>query len=114
MEQNQKKGVKIISILFYILAVIFVILGIVDLFLVVINPLTILFSIIFIGAAILFFFTAKDLRKRKNWARISAIVISGLGILWALSLLIQMKFISGIIYLVISGFIVYYLLFKQK
>mgnify|MGYP001569357924 CR=1 FL=1 len=114
MEQNQKRGVKLISIFFYVLAGIFVILGIADLFLITINPLAILFSIILIALAVLLFFTAKDLRNGKNWARTSALIISGLGILWALSLLIQTRFILGVFYLIVSGLIEYYLLFKQK
>ena len=113
MEQNQKRGIKVISVLFYVLAGIFIILGIAALFLVIINPLAVLFSIILIALAVLLFFTAKDLRKGKNWARISVIVISGLGILWALNLLIQARFISGLFYLAVSGFVEYYLLFKK-
>lgn len=104
-----KKGIKYISLLFYILAGIFVIFGVADLFLVSVSLLAILYSAVLIVLAVLFFFTARDLRKGKNWARISAISLSGLGIIWALSLLIQAKFITGLFYLILSGLIIYYL-----
>lgn len=114
MEQNKKNGAKRIAMLFYTLAIIFIILGLANLFIIIINPLIILFSIILIALSVLFFFTARDLKKGKDWARISAISISGLGIIWALTLLIQAKFITGFFYLILSGAIEYYLLVKRR
>ncbi len=116
MEQNinPKKGIKAISILFYILAGIFVVLGIADLFLIFINWTMLFFSIFLIGLAILFFFTAKGLREGKNWAKISAIVVSGLGIIWSITLLFQGSYIAGTFYLILSGLVGVYLLFLRS
>ena len=59
-------------------------------------------------------FIAMSLWKGKNWARIVAIVFAILGILGALSNLVNGAFVIGIIYLAIEGFIAYYLISNKE
>ena len=69
-------------------------------------------GIIMIALAVLSFFIARGLWKAKKWARIVAIIFAILGVLSALSAIIQGNF-GNIIGLVINGAIGGYLLFSK-
>ena len=122
---NAPTGVKVISVLYYIAAIVFLILGIgliigsssigesFPMFEVLAGFL-IIGGIVSIAIAILFFFVGRGLWKTKNWARITAIVISVLSIIGAIMGMVQGdiggNIISLIIHLIIGG----YLLFSKS
>jgi len=122
-------GVKVISVLYYIGAVLSVLFGI--LFIIGAGAigsvaeqipglalagagLFVVVGIIFIALAVLGFFIGKGLWKAQNWARIVAIVFAVLGVLMALSSLVQGIIGSSIIGLITNGLIGGYLLFNQN
>ena len=78
----------------------------------------IIYGILITGLVFLEFFVAKDLWRGKNWARISVIIFSIIGILIGIFLLIQGKiqwdFFDGIFTILTSGLIGGYLLLSKK
>jgi len=71
--------------------------------------LFILLAILSLGLAVLYYFMARGLWNGKNWARITQIVLSVLGLILALS-----SFgIGGIFSLIINGLIILYLGFYK-
>jgi len=122
--KNVPTLVKVIAILHYIGAALLLSFGIfiivslsflVSLFpiLAMFSAFAIVFGIGFIGISILFFFIGRGLWKGKNWARIVAIVLYGLGIISSIYFLVYGNF-SSIINLVIVTLIFGYLLFSKK
>jgi hypothetical protein len=75
----------------------------------------IVFGVIILAFAVLYFFVGRGLWGARNWARIVAIVLAILGILSAISGIIQVKMLlSNIVGLVINGLIGGYLLFSKS
>jgi len=119
-------GVKVISILYYITAILAIIFGLLFLFgggaIANLIPglgilgggLFIVIGIIFIGLGILGFFIGRGLWKAKKWARILVIVFAGLGIISAITQMVQGDFMSSIINLAINGIIGGYLIISKK
>ncbi|MCH7770569.1 MAG: hypothetical protein IIA49_06070 [Bacteroidetes bacterium] len=50
----------------------------------------------------------------KNWARITQIILAGIAIIYAIWLLIQLKFFSGIFQIIVNGLIGGYLLLSSR
>lgn len=122
-------GVKIISILYYISAgfgvlfAIFLFAGFGFLstlmpFLTTISAigyiLVIFCAIMALAFSVLSFFVARGLSKAKNWARMTAIVFAGLGVLGGLSSFASGFNFSMVIELVIQAAIGGYLLFNKE
>ena len=118
-------GVKIISILYYVYAgllVSFVLLfffgagliGSISPGLAVLGAvLGIVSIVIFSPLAILSFFIGRGLWRGKNWARLTAGILSILGVLSSLFSIIVGSFVWGAVWLVINGPIVWYLLLNE-
>ena len=77
-----------------------------------ISLIMIISGIIFIGSAVLFFFIGRGLWKGKNWARITAIIFSVIGVVSGLGKVIDGK-IGVIIGVLISAIIGGYLFFNK-
>lgn len=123
-------GVKIISVLYYIGAVLLLLLGV----LCIVASATIgaylsgvtaglsflgaavfiILGIIMIGLAVLSFFVGRGLWKGQSWARITAIILTILGILEIIYNMINGEVASNIIGLIIELVIGGYLLFSQS
>ena len=73
--------------------------------------LNIVSGIISIAFGVLAIFIGKGLWDGKNWARITALILSVLGILGSLTSLFS---VSGIISLIIGGVIIWYLGFNEE
>lgn len=71
-------------------------------------------GILFICLGILGFFVGRGLWRAKPWARITAIILAGLGILMAVISMIRGNIISNILYLVLEFIIGGYLLFNKN
>jgi hypothetical protein len=128
-------GVKTISILDWIVAVLGIILGL--LFTVfgalafsgkglsegagglgdlisVLGEVVLFIGIFLLGFGILMIFVARGLWKGKNWARIVQIILSVLGIIYAIWLWIQGSGTGGALNLIVNLPIVSYLSFSKK
>jgi hypothetical protein len=138
-EKNKKQipvGLKAVSILFYIGTILCIVLGISMIFgakamvtsLVASNPgiglesipeglmvtLITVIGILAIGAGVFSFFIGRGIWKLKRWARITAIVLSIIGLLSTiLSAVLNFK-INLILNFLIDGFILGYLLFNKE
>ena len=133
-KKNEKQvlsGVKIISILFYIIAIFSFFQGILLFFVAAglinnadLNKLLISTSKPFLSVIALFMIvfgiflivTAMNLKKMKNWARISAVVISLLGILSSVNSILSYNLgliIEGVTMLIINLLVVFYLFNKK-
>lgn len=116
-------GVKVISVLYFIVATFFLVVGGVSIFyeipdLYVVGG-AIVFAPVMFGLAVLFFFIGRGLWKLQSWARTTTIAISSLGIILSLYNLILYYRILAIIYtdlisLIINVPIALYLLFNKK
>lgn len=131
MAKNMPTGVKVISVLFYIVAVLALILGILALVggglagsLVgndsenaALGPIFavagVAAGVILIIIAVFYFFIGRGLWKGQNWARIVAIILAVIGLLSSLLSLIQGAWMS-IIWLVVDGWIAWYLWFNKN
>ncbi|MEK6897724.1 MAG: hypothetical protein AABX28_00010 [Nanoarchaeota archaeon] len=114
MKNSETKKISVwLLALFYLFAVIFFISGIVDIFFIRSIPLSLLFVVLYIGIAVLLFVTTNNLRKGKNWAILSAKIILGVGILFALSFFVRGRIVTGLIYLILFGLAGWYLFFKK-
>lgn len=125
-------GIKLISILYYIVAVILIIMGLILTFAVKLTNslpgtfyanflgielskgLLTFVGILMIGLGIFGFFVAKNLSKAKPWARTTAIIFSVLGILWAIIFVIKGKVTGNILSLILNLLIGWYLLFSKS
>jgi hypothetical protein len=130
---NAPLGVKIISVLHYILTGIYALFGI---FIIIyskslatniadsasllssdvagITVILIIFSVFLIGVGVLEFFVARGLWRVKQWARILAIILAILGTVSAIySLIVNFKY-SQIVQLLIDSAIGIYLLFSEE
>ncbi|MBI4147184.1 hypothetical protein HY494_00875 [Candidatus Woesearchaeota archaeon] len=132
VNEKQKQvptGVKVISVMYYIGAVLGVIFGLLFLFgagmmgsLTEQIPLLGLFGaglfvvggIIMIGLGVLGFFVGRNLGRVKPWARIVAIIFAGLGILTAVSFMIQGDIAGNILGLALNLAIGGYLLLNSR
>ncbi|MBW3003868.1 hypothetical protein KY328_02070 [Candidatus Woesearchaeota archaeon] len=127
MAKDAPTGVKVISVLFYILAAVGLVAGLLMLLgagLVGQLPLGALglvgagvfvaLGIVMIVVAAVEFFIARGLWKLQNWARIVAVVLAILGILGGVFSLFAGSVVSGVIGLLINGFIAGYLLFSAE
>lgn len=132
MQENKKIpiGVKIISILYYLICALQLIFGITMIYMSnkapekiikifpIISTLVLVLGIGFIGAAVLSFFIARGLWKGQRWSRIIVIVFSAIGIIYSL-VGFATNFIRGnktgfIITLVFNLIIAAYLFFDPK
>jgi lysylphosphatidylglycerol synthetase-like protein (DUF2156 family) len=76
--------------------------------------LIVVIGILALGAGIFSFFIGKGIWKFKRWARITAIVLSIIGLISVIaSMILNFKFMN-IISLIIDGFIGGYLLFSRE
>ncbi len=122
-------GVKIISVLYYIAAVSSIILGISFLAgasiarealtsqiptLVLFGPGMLIFGAVFLVVGIISFLIGRGLWKGKNWARIVAIIIAGIGIVFAIIGIVQGNIIGTLFRLVLNGVIGGYLLLNKQ
>jgi lysylphosphatidylglycerol synthetase-like protein (DUF2156 family) len=119
-------GVKVISVLYYIVAVISILTGLVLIigsdalrsYLDTLFPTTLLagmiavFGVISILFAVLFFFIARGLWKGQKWARIVAIIFAVIGLLSAL-VSVANGYSKSIIDLIVHALIGGYLLFSS-
>ncbi len=71
-------------------------------------------GILSIMFAVLFFFIARGLWRRQNWARILAIIFFAIGFIGALADILRGDIARNVIELVIDGFIAGYLLFNSR
>lgn len=120
-------GVKAISVLFYLIVIagiwktadwMFRLTGIVN------NEISLHYSKIAMGIYVLFsigitvlsFLTAWGLWKAKSWSRILAFVMCSLGILYNITLMIEMPFLafSGITVIAICVLVILYLLLNRN
>ncbi len=125
-------GVKVISVLDWIVAVLFILGGVVSILVSLLFMgtskvtgfglipgfsgniiLSLLLGILFVAIGILLIFVALGLWKGKNWTRIVHIVLSFIGIGFAIWGLIKLQF-GNIFSLAINGLIAGYLLFSIK
>jgi|SRR3989344_3550655 len=121
-KKNVPTGVKILAVLSYIGSALTLIIGIfgsIGMF--VFNnskenygQFNLAFAVAFILLSILLFFIGRGLWKGQNWARVVTVVFSILGILGAISGLIQGHVINGIFNIIINGIIGYYLWFNKN
>ena len=126
--KNAPLGVKIISVLYYIGAGLFVI-GAVALFFGVsflssflsafgidssiLTAFSIVAGVVLLAFAALSFFIGRGLWNGQNWARILAIIFAILGVLSGIGTAVSdLNLTSGIISILVDGFIGWYLLFK--
>ena len=119
-------GVKVISILYYISSGLGIIFGLIFLFgaglIASLIPILgflgggifVIIAIIVMGMSVLSFFIGRGLWKAQKWARIIAIVFSGISAVLSIITFVQGSFANGIINLAISGIIGGYLLFNKK
>ncbi|MBS3080320.1 DUF2127 domain-containing protein [Candidatus Pacearchaeota archaeon] len=118
-------GVKVISVVYWITSALMIIGGISLIvgkeLLIEINPiltaytsLLTLMAFIIIAIGILEIFIGIGLWKRKSWARITAIILSIIGILAALVGMANKDILNNILGLVINGAIAVYLLFSYN
>jgi hypothetical protein len=113
-------GVKVISVLYYIAALLFLMGGLaliigsnaLNSVLGTLGPLVAILGsvagIIFLALAVLFFFVGKDLWRGRNWARVTVLVLSALGILSGLYAIAlgDLTSITGlVINLIIGGYL---------
>ena len=120
-------GVKIISILYYIGAVFGIITGLlffagagmmgsiadqIPLFEVIGVGLFIIGGIIMLGLSVLGFFVGRGLWKARPWARIVAIIFACMGVLAAITGMVQGSITSNVFSLVVNLIIGGYLLFS--
>ena len=105
-------GIIILSALSYALMVLSIFLG----YVVFAGGGVSLDGIIFILLAVLLFFIGKGLRKVQNWARITAIVLSGVVLAYGVTLLFKEQRLMevGIVDIIISCLIGGYLLLSKK
>jgi len=131
MASQVPTGVKVISVLYYIGAALGLILGILFLvgagvvseyldqiasagtFAAASQGIFIGLGIFVIAFAVLGFFIARGLWKAQKWARIVAIILAIISILFAILALVQGQ-LSSIVELIIHGVIGGYLLFSTK
>lgn len=129
VEKQVPVGIKIISILYYIGAIIGIILAGIFFFMHIttigsqavgtsflggLGVGFIIGGIIMISLSVLGFFIGRGLWKAKPWARIVAIIFTGLGILIAVISMITVGILANIISLVTNLAIGGYLLFNKK
>ena len=123
-------GVKVISVLYYIIAdlslifaiMFFVGVGVLSTVLGSVAPflgelgtgLVVVVGIVSLILAVLYFFIARGLWKAQKWARIVLIIFSILGIISAISTLVSGSLTQGILNIVINGVIGGYLIFSKK
>ncbi len=128
--------IKVISILYYIAAALFVFMGLVIIIgskpmassIVTSNPgmgldsiplgalatIVIVIGVVMLGISVFCFFIGRGIWRTKKWARITAIILSILGIISAVfSIFIGFKY-TQIISLIIDIFIAVYLLFSKE
>lgn len=74
----------------------------------------IVFGLISLGIGILYFFVGKGLWKGKNWARITSIILSIIGVIFTIMFLVIDVTFSNLVGLIISAGIIYYLGFDEK
>jgi len=80
---------------------------------------TVLSALLIVGAIVTFvmgvleYYVGRDLMKRRNWARITAIIILLLGLIKSITLLISGNFVS-IIGIILYGIASWYLLFHKN
>jgi len=75
--------------------------------------LSLVFAMIILGVAVIEFFTARGLWKGRKWARITAIILSVVGILISLSYL-KSAVLVGILLLAVNAAIILYLLINKE
>src|SRR3989344_7495007 len=132
VKQNSKKiptGVKVISVLYYIGAVVAVIAGIALLIgagalatlvssvpglALIAGVGAVAFGILAIILGVIDFFLGRGLWKLQNWARIVTIIFAVLGLLGGISSLFSGEAGSGIVNIIISGVIGWYLWFNKN
>lgn len=123
MVSEAPTGVKVISVLFYIEAVLSVILAIVafvagnvlaNMGIPFVTALGVGLGIILLIWAVLTFFIGRGLWKGQSWARILAIVFAVLGLIGSISSLASGVILSGIVGLLVSGAIGWYLIFCKQ
>jgi uncharacterized membrane protein (DUF2068 family) len=71
-------------------------------------------AIILLALAVLSFFVARGLWKAKSWARITAIILSILGVIFAIIGMVGGEIGSNILGLILNGLIGAYLLFSEE
>ena len=109
-------GVRIISIIYYLFALLALILGI---FLALVTfaglgiGILILAIVISLPFAFLFFFIGRDISRGKKTAKIIVLIIAFIGVFGSISYIFYGAY-TGIISLVINGFIAGYLLFSKE
>src|SRR3989344_4783571 len=128
-EKEVPTGVKIISVLYYIGAVLLFLFGLtffagagfigsiaeqIPLIGVLGAGLFIVAGIILIGLGILGFFIGRGLWKARSWARIVAIIFAILGILGAITSMVQGNIASNLVTFVLNLLIGGYLLFSKS
>lgn len=129
MDKNTPTGVKVISVLMYIIAALLLLLSLLffvgsqaaeralqeqyPTFATLGAAIFVLLGILLLVVGILYIFIGKGLWKGKNWAKIVAIILSALGLLQAI-LSIRTTVSSGILMLAINGVIIYYLGFSKE
>jgi hypothetical protein len=128
-------SVKIISILFYIGTILCFFSGLLMIFasktraasLVALNPglgleaisqgtlvaLIIVIGIVLIGAGVFSFFIGRGIWRLRKWAKITAIVLAIIAVVFVIFSIIVAFTFTQIIYLLIDGFIAGYLLFSK-
>ena len=119
-------GVKVISVLYYIGAALLVIGGILFMFgagflssvlgafASLGTGLFVVLGIVLLLFGVLYFFVGRGLWKARNWARIVAIILSVLGLLGAISSLVQGRIGNGIVNLLFNAIVGGYLLLSSQ
>ena len=77
----------------------------------------IVLSVVSVLFAVLYFFIARGLKKGNNWTRILLIIFGILGILGVIPLLVMgdsIVIVNGVLSILVTGFIVWYLWFKKS
>lgn len=129
MAGNVPVGVKVVSIIYYIGAGFELLLGIaffigagalgslaqtIPLLGALGSAVFVVAGILLVGLGILSIFIGRGLWKAQNWARITAIVFSALGVLMAISGMAQGKITSNVLGLALNAAIAGYLLFSKE
>lgn len=124
-------GVQVSSILFYIFAGLCALIGLFfiigantivsliadstpELASIITGPIFIILGIIIIGIGILSFFVGRGLWKLKSWARILAIILAILCVVYTVYTIIKSFAFMQLIDLIIGGFIAIYLIFSNE
>lgn len=125
-------GIWIISFLHYVSAVIFIVLGALLIFsrnlinsmfgiigISIPDSIFIVAFVLFVGFGVLNFYVGRDLRRKENWARMTSITLSSVGILFSLGgMVFRLTYgeigFSGIESIIINGLIIWYLGFSQQ